>query len=86
MWIFLRIDVSLFLGKFPIFGRVASSSENPCISSGYKANSHLLPLSPPLREKVENGKKYGVFHKRGYKIALKPYEQCPRMRKSRFPV
>ena len=40
----------------------------------------------PVCEKVENDKKYGIFHKRGYKIALKPFEQCPRMRKSRFPV
>lgn len=43
-------------------------------------------VTPPLREKIENDKKYGIFHKRGYKIALKPFEQCPRMRKSRFPV
>ena len=43
-------------------------------------------LCCPLREKVENDKKYGTFHKRGYKIALKPFEQCPRMRKSRFPI
>ena len=45
-----------------------------------------MPFVAPLREKVENGKKYGAFHKRGYKIALKPHEQCPRMRKSQFPA
>ena len=30
--------------------------------------------------------KYGIFHKRGYKIGLKSFEQCPRMRKSQFPA
>lgn len=57
MWIFLWIDVSLFLGKFPIFGRVSSSSENPRISSGYKGKYPTMPFVAPLREKVENDKK-----------------------------
>ena len=48
--------------------------------------NYILCCPPPLREKVENDKKYGTFHERGYKIALKPFEQCPRMRKSRFPI
>lgn len=41
---------------------------------------------PPYAKKSKMIKKYGIFHKRRYKIALNPFEQCPRMRKSRFPV
>lgn len=41
---------------------------------------------PPYAKKSKMKEEYGTFHKRGYKIALKPFEQCPRMRKSQFPI
>lgn len=41
---------------------------------------------PSYAKKSKMVKKYGTFHKRGYKIGLKSFEQCPRMRKSQFPA